>query len=121
MVRTKSHHQQINAEKDLADSDGVYHYYQRLIKLRHEEPLVTTGDFELLAPDDPDLFIYLRRGKNETLLVAGNFSESQRRWPLPDALQNKQVTTLISNVPIAKRVGNIITLPPFGSVVYKLQ
>lgn len=52
-------HQQINAEKDLADSDGVYHYYQRLIKLRHEEPLVTTGDFELLAPDDPDLFIYL--------------------------------------------------------------
>ena len=114
-------HQQINAEKDLADSDGVYHYYQRLIKLRHEEPLVTTGDFELLAPDDPDLFIYLRRGKNETLLVAGNFSESQRRWPLPDALQNKQVTTLISNVPIAKRVGKIITLPPFGSVVYKLQ
>lgn len=114
-------HQQINAEKDLADSDGVYHYYQRLIKLRHEEPLVTTGDFELLAPDDPDLFIYLRRGKNETLLVAGNFSESQRRWPLPDALQNKQVTTLISNVPIAKRVGKIIILPPFGSVVYKLQ
>lgn len=114
-------HKQINAAKDLADSDGVYHYYQHLIKLRHEEPLTTTGVFELLAPDDPNLFIYLRKGEHETLLVAGNFSSEERTWSVPDDLQAKDVDVLIRNSEISDSLEKTLTLPPFGAVVYKLQ
>lgn len=114
-------HQEINAAKDLADSDGVYHYYQRLIKLRHEEPLVTSGVFELLDPEDPNLFVYLRKGEKETLLVAGNFSAKTQKWQTPESLQQQAATILICNANFSKQLGSTLMLPPFGTVVYKLK
>ncbi len=114
-------HQEINVAKDLADSDGVYHYYQQLIKLRHEEPLVTTGVFELLDPEDPNLFVYLRKGEKETLLVAGNFSAKTQKWQTPESLQQQAATILICNANFSKQLGSTLTLPPFGTVVYKLK
>ncbi|KRM71351.1 glycoside hydrolase family 13 protein [Lacticaseibacillus brantae] len=114
-------HDQINAAQDLANENGVYHYYQQLIKLRHEEPLVTSGVFELLAPDDPDLFIYLRKGEGETLFVAGNFTATPKTWTVPEALRNQAATVLLANTTIDSALGQTLTLPPYGAVVYKLQ
>jgi len=83
--------------------------------------LITTGVFELLAPDDPNLFIYLRKGEHEILLVAGNFSSEERTWSVPDDLQAKDVDVLIRNSEISDSLKKTLTLPPFGAVVYKLQ
>jgi len=114
-------HDRINATEDLANPDGVYHYYQRLIQLRHDEPLVTTGAFELLAPDDPNLFIYLRKGSDATLLVATNFDQVTQTWEVPADLSLPSGTVLLANAPIDPPVGQTLTLPPYGAVVYKLK
>ena len=56
------------------DPDSVYHYYRRLIELRHTEPAVVDGDFTMLLPDDERLYAYTRRLGATELLVIGNFS-----------------------------------------------
>lgn len=66
---------EINVENALRDPDSIFYYYQKLIKLRHEEPLLTEGEYVLLLEDDPDIFAYLRRSEKETWLVAANLSE----------------------------------------------
>ena len=40
----------INAAAAVADPDSVFHHFRALIKLRHDEPIVVEGTFDLLLP-----------------------------------------------------------------------
>ncbi len=83
-------HVTVNASAQLEDPDSVFAHYRRLIELRHTEPLVTDGRFELLLPDHPELWVFLRRGDDADLLVAANFSSATVRAPVPlDAAWNR--------------------------------
>ncbi|BCJ55282.1 glucohydrolase [Actinoplanes sp. NBRC 14428] len=69
-------HTEINAAAAVKDPDSVYHFYRRLIELRHEDPVVVYGDFTMLLPEDERLYAYTRRHGDTELLVIGNFSGS---------------------------------------------
>ena len=45
-----------------------------LIALRHELPVVATGDFTMLLPDDEHVYAFTRSLDGDELLVLGNFS-----------------------------------------------
>ena len=79
-------HREINAVRALADPDSVFHHYRRLIDLRHTHPVVRDGVFDLLAPDDPQVFAYTRTLGATTLLVLANMSSITAEVPaeLPD-------------------------------------
>jgi oligo-1,6-glucosidase len=49
-------------------------HYRRLIELRHTDPAVTDGRFELLLAQHPALWVFLRRYAVTVLLVAANLS-----------------------------------------------
>ena len=53
-------------EEALKDSDSVFHYYQKLIRLRHEEDILTEGSYRLLLPEDDSLFVYQRNIKGKS-------------------------------------------------------
>jgi len=67
---------EINAAAALADPDSVFHHYRRLIALRHEHPVVVDGRFELLLPDDPQVWAFTRTLDGEVWLVLANFSSA---------------------------------------------
>lgn len=46
-----------------------------LICLRHEEELLTEGDYQLLLPEDEKIFAYLRTSDKEQWIVVANLSE----------------------------------------------
>ncbi|MFZ4896602.1 glycoside hydrolase family 13 protein [Plantibacter sp. Mn2098] len=65
----------VNVEADRAAGErSVFGYYQRLIALRHELPVVALGDFALLAPEHPALYAFTRTLGDDRLLVLGNWS-----------------------------------------------
>ena len=102
----------INVEEALADKDSVFYYYQKLIQLRHELPIITTGHYQLLDPEDEEVYTYKRIGDNEELLVINNFTadEQTRDYQVPD---NAEV--LISNYKDDQ--GSV--LRPFEAKVYR--
>jgi oligo-1,6-glucosidase len=61
----------------------VFEHYRRLIALRHADPVVTDGEFELLLPEHPAIWAFLRRGRDAELLVAANFSADTVTVALP--------------------------------------
>ena len=67
-------HVEVNAAAEVGAPDSVFDHYRRLIALRHTDPVVTDGDFELLLPDHPSIWAFLRRTDDAELLVAANFS-----------------------------------------------
>ncbi len=76
-IKVNPNYREINAEAALAEEDSIFHFYQKLIRLRKELPILTEGSFTLLLPEDPDLFAYTRTFGTEELLVLCNFSDRE--------------------------------------------
>jgi glucan 1,6-alpha-glucosidase len=64
---------EINAEESINDPNSIYHYYKTLIQLRKEHEVIIYGDYELLYPEDTNLFAYTRTLGGTKLLVMCNF------------------------------------------------
>ena len=59
----------INAAAQVDDPDSVFAYYKRLIRLRKENPVMVYGKYELLLPEDKDLYVYTRTDEDTQLYV----------------------------------------------------
>ena len=90
-------HTEINAEAALADDNSVFHHYRKLIALRKTVPEFRSGTFDLLCPEDEQVFAYTRDTLTGHLLVVCNFSGEEAEFALPEAFRDAQV--LISNYP----------------------
>ena len=86
---------QVNAEAALTDPDSVFYYYQQLIRLRKEYPVIRDGSFTLLCPEDEKVFAYTRDKDKAHLLVICNFSGDSVPFRWPAAFDGSQL--LLSN------------------------
>ena len=75
---------EINAPAALADPGSVYHWYRRLIGLRHETPALVYGDYRDLLPDDGQLFVYERSMVGNSWLIVLNFSRDDAGFAAPE-------------------------------------
>jgi oligo-1,6-glucosidase len=73
-IRPNPNYREVNAAQQIRDPHSVFHYYRRLIALRHQEPAVARGSFEMLWPDDEQIYAFIRKLDSVELLVLGNFS-----------------------------------------------
>lgn len=93
-IRLNPNYIAINAQDQLNDPDSVFHYYQKLIALRHKHPIIVYGRFVPLLENDEHVYAYQRRLDGETLTVACNFSSSKAPCTLFDHAPGQE---LISN------------------------
>ena len=113
-------HVAVNAAAQVGDLDSVFEHYRRLIELRHRDPVVTDGDFELLLPEDPTVWAFLRRGQDAELLIAANLSADAgpARLPLDDGwAAAATVLTSLPNQPARPPIDLI--LQPWESIVWR--
>ena len=78
-------HTTINAADQVDDPDSVFAHYQRLIRLRHEEPVVALGDFTMRLDEHPQVYAFNRRLDDTEMLVMVNVSSTAADAPLDDA------------------------------------
>jgi oligo-1,6-glucosidase len=76
-------HVDVNAAAQVGRHDSVFEHYRQLIALRHADPVVTDGEFELLLPEHPAIWAFLRHGADAELLAAANFSAEPVSAALP--------------------------------------
>ena len=94
-IKVNPNYVKINAKEQMEREDSVFHYYQRLISLRKKEPVIIYGTFELLMPEDEDIFMYTRTYEQEKLLVICNFSQRERELEIPEEWEKG--TVLLGN------------------------
>ncbi|GID26237.1 glycoside hydrolase family 13 protein [Paractinoplanes brasiliensis] len=105
---------EVNAEAARNDPDSVFHYYRKLIELRHTEPAVVDGDFTMLLPGHEQLYAFTRRLGSTELLVIGNFSGDTVTADLDDDWSGAEL--LLTNLPTAPKD---LTLEPWQAVIYR--
>lgn len=97
-IMVNPNYKKINAKDQLAREDSVFHYYQKLIALRHEKEIIVYGDYALLLPEHPAVYAYTRSLDGEMLLVLCNFSgEEQDIRALCEDYKEKETELWISN------------------------
>lgn len=121
-INVAKNYKLINAEQALKEEDSIFYHYKKLNDLRKNYDVITDGDYELLLPDDPDLFVYLRNTTNEKLLVINNFYGKETVFILPDSVQidGYSSSILLSNYKDSQGDFHKITLRPYESIVYHL-
>jgi oligo-1,6-glucosidase len=112
-------HVEVNVAAQLDDADSVLAHHRRLIELRHTDPVVTTGDFELLLPEHPSVWAFLRRGPDAELLVAANLSGSAVELALPLAQDWTAAQPVLANLPSPPQPVPELTLRPWESVLWR--
>lgn len=104
----------INAKAELADENSVFHYYKKLIKLRKEHDIIPYGQYQLLLPEDEELYVYTREYEGRKLLVVCSFTEKERSFNVPEEFADG--TCLISNYEYGNSKG-AVTLRPYEAFV----
>ena len=115
-IPVNPNYKKINVADQLKREDSVFHYYQKLIRLRKENEIIVYGNYELLLPEDENIFAYKRTLDNQKLLVVCNFSKSEQRFDF-SGYENAKV--LISNY--NRDVREDGTLKPYESAVLLLE
>lgn len=112
--RVNSNYTQINVKQALADKNSIFYCYQKLIQMRKENPIMVYGDYELLLPEDKNIYAYKRTYQNKTWLIICNFYENNVEFSL-----NGTGKILISNYENSCTDLTKGKLRPYEAIIYE--
>ncbi len=99
-------YQDINVQAALADPQSIFYTYQKLIKLRHENEIITNGSFTPV-PASSNVLAYYRELAGKRWLVVANLTGSTEQFSAPDKIDQ----VLISNYNAPQSLNNINLRP----------
>lgn len=121
-IRVNPNYEDINVANALADPDSIFYYYQKLIRLRREHPVIVYGSYNLLLADHEEIYAFTRTLADDRLLVILNFSRNSPEFNLPEGISFTSTEVLISNYEVNSEEDiHEITLRPFEARVYRLR
>jgi oligo-1,6-glucosidase len=109
----------INVATEETDPNSCLNYFRKMIGLRKENPVLIYGDYQLLFPDNEQVYAYTRTLGEQKMLVLLNFSEKDARVDLPSPLSLKKA--IINNYETVDRNGSAVSLNPYQAVIYSLE
>lgn len=120
--KVNPNYQEINVESQLNDPDSVLSFYKRMIQIRKQYQVFVYGTYELLLPDNPDLFVYTREGNGEKAIVINNFSDKSGDAALPVNFSYKDSELILSNYDVKETsLPKTMTLKPYETRVYLIK
>lgn len=106
-LKVNPNYQKINVDAALAGPDSIFYTYQKLIKLRHENPVVVDGDFELVKNPGDSVLAFWRKLGSEKWLIVANLSGKKQKFDLDSDFKE----VLISNYEKRASLKNIVLNP----------
>ena len=112
-IKGNPNYTMINAADQVEDPDSAFGCYRKLIQLRKEEDVLIDGRFEMLLPEDENIFAYTRENEDSQVLVICNFYGETLKMPLVNMREG--MTLLVSSYP-DKSTGEV--LRPYEGRMY---
>jgi oligo-1,6-glucosidase len=120
-IKVNPNYKEINAKQAVEDEDSIFHYYRKLVQLRKEHPVIVHGRYDILLPEDEEIYVYTRTLDSKKMLVLLNFTGEEQTFTLPASLQDKKNQDLIANYEVAPEYMSSIPLRPYEAIVYLLE
>jgi alpha-glucosidase len=114
-----------NVASELQDPDSVLQFYKRLLALRHQDRALLDGDYVALNQDNPNVLSYLRRYKNEAVLVVLNMTGTAQQVSYDLSEQGipsaKATAMLTTSSPEPSGPLGLIALDPFAVYIARIS
>ncbi|WP_127849278.1 glycoside hydrolase family 13 protein [Lacticaseibacillus hulanensis] len=91
-LHVNQNYHKINVAAAMAAPDSVYATYKQLIKLRHDEPIITNGDYEPIDSVPEAVMAYYRTYQKTRWLVVANLANAEATINLPDEIEKVLIT-----------------------------
>lgn len=118
---TSTNQDTINVAAELKHGE-IFKFYQKLITLRKNEPLISDGHIKALLREDKHVFAYSRYLDDSELIVLTNFYDEPASLELPSQYLQCPGTVLLSNYQrTLKELPSSITLKPYEALVFKFN
>jgi alpha-glucosidase len=109
----------VNVADELKDPSSILQVYRTLLKLRHQNQALLDGDYVALNEKDANVFSYLRRYKNEAVLVVLNMSAQPQQVSFdlaPQGFPANTAHTLLTTMPGESKASSLshLSLQPFS-------
>jgi alpha-glucosidase len=109
----------VNVASELKDPSSILQVYRRLLALRHQNRALLDGDYAPLNENDANVLSYLRRYKNEAVLVVLNMSSQPQEVSFdlaPQGFNVKSARTLLTTMAPGSKAGSLshLSLEPFS-------
>ena len=110
----------INAANDQRDPQSLFHYYQRLVRLRRHIPALVIGRYTDIDPSNPVIYAYTRTWMKERYLIVVNMSESPHTYRLP--LNHVTLTPILTTqAPLPPSHSKNLRLSAWQAGIYRLS
>lgn len=119
-IMVNPNYTEINAAEQRNRKDSVFQYYKELIRLRKTNDIIVYGTYDLLLPDDKELYVYERKLGEKRLLVICNFYGNRRIFTLPEGWDADRLSVMIGNYS-DRPVGAEMEIRPYEAVVLEEQ
>jgi alpha-glucosidase len=113
-----------NVASELKDPDSILSFYKQVLALRHQNKALLDGDYTALNENDPHVMSYLRKYKDQAVLVVLNMSAEPQKASFDLSAQGfasakpkTLVTTMKSNVDSISE----LSLEPFAVYIAEIR
>ena len=114
-----SNYVKINAANQMQDDTSVFRFYQKLIRLRKENPVMIYGDFALCCSKEGSVIAYTRSLEEVTWLIIHNFSEEEQSFEYEKMQSSEQV--ILSNYDEVKMENGQVKLRAYETLIARIE
>jgi alpha-glucosidase len=110
----------INVKAQEKDENSILSFYKKMISLRKKEDVFTYGTYDLLLPDDKQIYAYTRIGENDNMLVVSNLSTKAAICKLDFEVSSENL--LLNNyLAVEHESVDTLNLKPYEARVYRVK
>jgi alpha-glucosidase len=114
-----------NVAAESKDPNSILSVYRQVLAMRHKEPALVNGSYLALNEDDPNVLCYLRKYKDEAVLVVLNMSDKPQKVRIDLAsagFSAPKLSPMLSTPqsPAAAVAGGAVAIEPFGVLIAKV-
>lgn len=120
-LKVNPNYEEINVFVQKRKEDSLLNFYKKMIQLKKDNLTLTYGSFDLIYPEDKNVFAYTRTLEDEQFIILGNLSHNKVILKTDDKLNLAKEKQVLNNYPIDKQSADVFTLMPFEARVYKVQ
>ena len=115
-----------NVATELKEPDSVLNFYRHVLALRHHDAALRDGEYVALNENDPNVLSYLRRYKDEAVLVVLNMSSNPQKASFDlqaQGLSASKATTMLTTGKANRESASLksVSLEPFSVYIGKIE
>ncbi|SDP32586.1 glycoside hydrolase family 13 protein [Halobacillus aidingensis] len=119
-MKINPNYKAINVADQQDDPHSILNHYKEMVRLKKQHDLFTYGTYELILPEDKQIYAYTRTLGDKTALVITNLTKNAAAFTSSYTLNSEDL--ILSNLIVDKHVDvKSFTLKPFEARVYLLN